>query len=226
MITRVITSSPVKVTGTTPGDQRFESFLEEEFLVSLRFRRDVESFERPTESIPWKDKTGKMRSYTPDVIVRFRPPDDQEKGRVVIFEVKPDFEKEAGTPASRLPRREDDEENELKWAAAERWAEGRGWTFKVVRSTDIRGSYLQNAKFLVKYVERQYPDQGADRLLSILGAEGPMALQDLMKRAEPDRIQRAAIYPTLYVLMVRGEIEVDLSLPLSNSSTLKVPDET
>jgi hypothetical protein len=85
---------------------------------------------------------------------------------------------------------------------------------------------LQNAKFLVKYVERQYPDQGADRLLSILGAEGPMALQDLMKRAEPDRIQRAAIYPTLYVLMVRGEIEVDLSLPLSNSSTLKVPDET
>ena len=226
MITRVIKSSPVKVTGTTPGDQRFESFLEEEFFVTLRFRRDVESFERPTESIPWKDKAGKMRWYTPDVIVRFKPPDDKEKARVVIYEVKPDFDEEADTPASRLPRHEDDEENELKWAAAERWAEGRGWKFEVVRSTKIRGSYLQNAKFLVKYVERQYPDKAADRLLSILGTQGPMALQDLMKRAEPDRIQRAAIYPTLYVLIVRGKIDVDLSLPLSKSSTLKVRDET
>jgi hypothetical protein len=226
MITRVITSSPVKVTGTTPGDQRFESFLEEEFLVLARFRRDVESFERPTESIPWRDKTGKLRRYTPDVVVRFKPTDDQKKGRVVIYEVKPDFEKEVGTPASRLPRREDEEENELKWAAAERWAEARGWKFKVVRSTSIRGSYLQNAKFLVKYVERQYPDHGADRLLSILGAEGPMALQNLMQRAEPDRTVRAAIYPTLYVLIVRGEIDVDLSQPLCNGSVLKVPNET
>ena len=152
-----------------------------------------------------------------------RPP---AKRGVVVYEVKPDFEKEVGTPASRLPRHEDDKENELKWAAAERWAESRGWEFEVVRSTDIRGPYLQNAKFLVKYVERQYPNQGADRLLSILGAEGPMALQDLMRRAEPDRMQRAAIYPTLYVLIVRGEIDVDLGLPLSNGSSVKVPDET
>lgn len=226
MITRVITSSPVKVTGTTPGDQRFESFLEEEFLVLARFRSDVESFERPTESIPWRDKDGNLRRYTPDLNVRYKPREGEERGLRVIYEVKPDFEREEGTPASRLPRRESDEENELKWAAAERWAEGRGEKFEVVRSTDIRGAYLQNAKFLVKYVERQYPDRGSDRLLSVLSAGGPMALQELMQRVEPDRLERAALYPTLYVMIVRGEIDVDLSQPLCNSSLLKAPDDT
>ncbi len=224
MITRVIKASPVKVTGTTPGDQRFESFLEEEFLVLARFRRDVESFERPTESIPWRDKDGNLRRYTPDVIVRYRPTADEKRGHVVIHEIKPDFDEEEGTPASRLPRHEDDEENELKWAEAERWAEARGWKFEVVRSTKIRGPYLQNAKFLVKYVERQYPDCGSDRILSVLTAEGPMSLQALMQRVEPGKAERAALYPTLYVLIARGEIEVDLSQPLCNSSLLKVPD--
>ena len=226
MITRRIRASPVKVTGVAPGDQRFESFLEEEFLVLMRYRHDVTSFERPETSIPWKDKDGKIRQYTPDLIVRYKPDEDHPKGRTIVCEVKPNFGEDEGTPASLLPRDEDDEENKLKWAAAALWAEARGWSFKVFQSTDIRSAFLQNAKFLVKYVERTHSEVGREELLSILRESGPMRLMDLMERARPVKEERALLFPTLYTQIVRGVIDVDLSVRLTNHSTLSIGDET
>ena len=225
MITRRIKASPVKVTGVTPGGQRFESFLEEEFLVLMRYRHDVASFERPETWIPWKDKSGKVRRYTPDVIVRCKPSDEDPKGETIVCEVKPDFEKDGGTPASLLPRDEDEEENKLKWTAAEAWAQARGWSFRVFLSTDIRSAFLQNAKFLVKYVERRHFDAGAAELLTILKQLGPMRLSDLMERARPNKQERALLYPTLYTQIVKGAIDVDLGLPLTNQSILFLGDE-
>ena len=102
----------------------------------MRYRHDVASFERPETSIPWKDKDGKIRQYTPDLIVRYKPDEDHPKGRTIVCEVKPNFEEDEGKPARLLPRDEDEEENKLKWAAAAIWAEARGWSFKVFRSTE------------------------------------------------------------------------------------------
>jgi hypothetical protein len=224
MFTRAIKASPVKVTGTDPDDRPFEAFLEEEFFVWLRFRQDVESFERPKEPIPWRDETGKNRKYTPDAIVRWRPKVAGGKGSTEVCEVKPDFERERDTPAGQLPRRESDEDNEMKWEAARLWAESRGWTFRVYRSTDIRGPFLQNAKFLLKYVEREFPDLGSERLLRTLHASGPVALEALMEKMEPDAWAWAKLLPTLYVQIVRGAIDADLNQPLTNGTILRVAD--
>lgn len=72
MPTRRIKGSPVKVTGSVPDSQQFESALEEDFFVLLRFNLLVKSFEAQPVTVEWQDDQKKIRSYTPDVLVRYR----------------------------------------------------------------------------------------------------------------------------------------------------------
>lgn len=116
MPTRRITRSPVKVTGTAPDGQGFESTLEEDFFVLLRFNPLVVSFEAQPVTVEWLDEAQKIRSYTPDVLVRYRI--DMAESATwppILCEVKPDFNEVSESPRRRLPpRTENEEENKLK----------------------------------------------------------------------------------------------------------------
>lgn len=225
MPTRRITASPVKVTGTVPDGQKFESTLEEDFFVLLRFNRLVASFEQQPVTLDWLDASGKMRSYTPDALVCYRIDIPEAVGLIpMLCEVKPDIAEVKKSPRRRgPPRTEDEVENALKWAAAERYATRRGWGFKVYRESEIRTPLLDNARFLLRYHERLAPSNADSTLLDILRTRGPMVLGDWIGSIASGIEERALLLPACYRLIGAGEVEADLSAPLSLQTGVRTP---
>lgn len=224
MPTRRITRSPVKVTGTAPDGQGFESTLEEDFFVLLRFNRLVESFEDQPVSIDWLDDARKMRIYTPDVLVRYRT-DMPESANwpPILCEVKPDLNEASESPRRRMPpRKENEEENKLKWAAAARYAAKRGWEFKVVRENEIRTPYLSNARFLLRHLERGVDSRYEGDLLNALAKHGPLKLSAWVAFLSKSQEERARVLPACYRLIATQRVETDLSNLLTLDSMVKV----
>ncbi len=222
MPTRKITRSPVKVTGVAPGDQEFESTLEEDFLVLMRFNRLVELHESQPQTVEWEDTAGKIRRYTPDFLVHYRKDLEQSKNLPSkLCEIKPDFDEE-DKPKRHLypPRTEDAEENKLKWAAASRFAALRGWEFEVVRESAIRTPYLTNAKFLLRYLERDFQSHFESEMLEELEQRGPLTMEELVRRFSADIESRAKVLPTCYRLIAKQQINADLTKPLTLQTIL------
>lgn len=134
----------------------------------LRFNRNVKHWESHPVTIDWLDESGRVRKYTPDVLVEYKPDEVGAEPVWVLCEVKPDFDSDVDLPRNKLPRRETDADNKLKWEAAERYAARRKWQFKVFRESDIRTPYLRNARFLLRYLERRSSMRGRQELLEIL----------------------------------------------------------
>jgi hypothetical protein len=223
MPTRRITSSPVKVTGTVPDGQQFESTLEEDFFTLLRFNRLVERFEHQPVTLEWMDATGKIRNYTPDVLVHHRNDLPKAADMVpILCEIKPDLNTDTKSPRRRKPpRKENEEENALKWAAAERYAAQRGWQFKVYRESEIRTPYFDNARFLLRYRERLAPAELDKPLLDNLRARGPLTLGEWAATIASTAQERAEVLPLCYRLIAEAEVTVDLQIPLSLNSVIK-----
>lgn len=220
MVSRKFRASPVKVTGITPDHVPFESSLEEDLFFLLRFNaREIESYGRPDRAIPWCDKNGRARTYTPDVVIRYRPSSASSSPRVVLAEVKPDFDNKDSVK-SRLPFKETDEERALKWAAATNFALLNGWEFKVFRESDIRTPRLRNVKFLMSRLERPAPEAACEQVLRALRRFGPTPMNRLMVEIEPDLMRRAALYPALYTCMTDGRVHANLDTLLKNDTVV------
>lgn len=222
MPTRRITSNPVKVTGTVPDGQQFESTIEEDFFTLLRFNRIVDSFEHQPVTLEWQDATGKVRKYTPDALVRYRTDLPEAAGMVpVLCEVKPDLATEKKSPRRRKPpRKENEDENALKWAAAERYAARRGWQFKVYRESEIRTPYLDNARFLLRHRERRTASELDKPLLDNLRARGQLTLGQWVATLTANDQERAKVLPVCYRLIAEAQVVADLTLPLSLNSVI------
>lgn len=218
MPTRKIKASPVKVTGYAPDGQQFESHLEEDFFVLLRFKRNVESWESNPVTIDWADADGRRRKYTPDVLVKYLPEEPGEPPLWILCEIKPDLDAESELPRRRLPRTENEEENHMKWEAAARYAARRGWTFKVFRESDIRTPYLRNARFLLRFRERKHSMHGQQQLMEILKQFGPMSLERWVGSLGATPEARSDLWPTCYHLIGEGYVKVDLTQLLSLDS--------
>lgn len=219
--TRKITASAVKVTGTVPNDQKFESKLEEDFLVLLRFDPDVLEFTTQSETVPWVANDGSRHTYTPDVLIKYRP---ETNRKTALVEVKPDL----GPDASyqwKPPRSEDPHLNQLKWEAATRYAQKRGWDFYVQYEKDIRTPYLQNARFLLRHLERGEPSKYDTRLLEKLQQQGAMPLKAWCESISASRSEQAHIYPACYRLIGLRSVRADIQNSLLTSGTLISPKE-
>lgn len=222
MVSRKFRASPVKVTGITPDDVPFESSVEEDLFFLLRFDvRTIASYDRPDKPVIWRDKSGKSREYTPDVVIHYRTTRAYPSGRTVLGEVKPDFE-DTDSPKSRLSFKETDEERAMKWAAATNFALLNGWEFKVFRDADIRTPRLRNVKFLIRHLDRPATAAACSRVLRALRRFGPTPMNRLMYEIEPDLMKRAALYPALYTCMVDCRIDVDLDVLLKNDTVVSV----
>ncbi|QZA77467.1 TnsA endonuclease N-terminal domain-containing protein [Deefgea tanakiae] len=223
MPTRRITRSPVKVTGTVPDGQVFESTLEEDFFTLLRFNRLIESFEAQPVTVEWLDDAKKIRTYTPDVLVRYRK-DLQESANLspVLCEVKPDFNEASKSPRRRgPPRTENSTENEQKWAAARVFAARRGWEFKVVRESEIRTPYLANVRFLLRYVERDVESRYESALLAVLVEHSVLSLEAWAGQLSKSLEERAKLLPTCYRLIALQTVVADLKAPLTLNTLIK-----
>lgn len=143
MPVRTVPKNSRSLTGLVPNPRTqsmtaFESSLERDFLLLLDFDPDVEFFEEQPVTIVYHDATGRRRTYTPDVLVRYRT------DRLQARHTKP-----------RLCEVKYCEDLRQHWAeyrpkfrAAQRYAQQQGWRFRVVTERHVRTPYLENVKFL------------------------------------------------------------------------------
>jgi TnsA endonuclease N terminal/TnsA endonuclease C terminal len=201
-------------TGFIPNAGRYESLLERDYYTLLRIDPEVESFQPQPIKVPYTDKEGRHRKYCPDVLVRFRPSQAGSAKPSCLVEVKPLAKLAHATALERL-----------KLDAGIRFASANGWTFAVVTEREIRTTRLENAKFLVMFVDRVPSPITRARMLVALGelpaADPDMLLASLCK----DKWNCAEQIPVLWHLIVKGEIGVDLSKPLTMKSPIWVPEE-
>jgi hypothetical protein len=204
--------------GVAPSSSRvhFESTLERDFFIMLRFDIHVESFEEQPVTIHYKDDTGKERKYTPDVLVRYRR--DIKAARDLpwlLCEVK---------YTDDLKKRAD--EYAPKFAAGRQYAGEQGWEFEIFDETRIRTPYLENARFLYPYRDQRIPYEYKQLLLDKIVELRLTTPDALLTSVYRDLINRARLIPALWVLITQKHIGVDLTQKLTMQSPIwSMPEE-
>ncbi|ASX10981.1 TPA: TnsA endonuclease N-terminal domain-containing protein [Aeromonas dhakensis] len=188
------------------GKVMFESTLERDFLSLLEFDREVESFEVQPVRLNWQDGRGRVRSYTPDVLVCYR----NGSRRPVLWEVK-----------YRDDLRANWQEYRSKFRAAVRYARERGWRFRLATEREIRGVRLVNARFLLPVLRRGCPDAGdVSSVLDGLRVSGSSTPALLLASLSPDTTERARLLPVLWYLVATGRVETDLGKKLTMANRI------
>ncbi|WP_161626918.1 TnsA endonuclease N-terminal domain-containing protein [Sulfuricella denitrificans] len=211
------------MTGTAPDGQQFESTIEEDFFVLLRFNRSVASFEAQPVKVEWLDAKGKIHTYTPDVLVHYHQDMDESVSKPpLLCEIKPDHPEDAPQPVKRKhPYKENAAENALKWAAAKRYATAQGWEFSVFREKDVRTPYLKNVRFLLRALEKVKDSHFQPELLEKLDENGSLTLDEWAGTLASTLEARAKVLPACYRLIALQRVEVDLEQPLTLQSMVR-----
>jgi hypothetical protein len=184
----------------------FESALERDFYVLLDFDPTVTHFEEQPVAIAYHDPVGVRRTYTPDVLVHYRP-EARRDHRPVLYEIK-----------YRDDLRTHWQDYRSKFKAARRYARTQGWVFRLITEREIRTPYLKNAKFLRQYHDRKPDHRDRHWLLACLAVQGETSPETLLASMSPDRWEHARLLPVLWSLIARGEIGADLTVPLTMHS--------
>lgn len=193
---------------------QYESALERDLLLLLDFDDRVEYFCEQPVTIEYTYE-GVVRHYTPDVLVYYR--DDLEVSRPIrptLCEVK-----------YRADLWQNWAELRPRFMAALRYADQRGWRFKLVTEREIRTDYLTNVRFLRQYLgphaQVTQTDQGL--LMSLLRDIRLTTGEELLLMATAERTKRAELLYTLWHLIAVGLITCDLTAELSLQTELWIP---
>ena len=163
MPVRRIPKNSRSLTGLVPNTRTssmtaFESSLERDFLLLLDFDPDVEFYEEQPVKIIYYDAKGRRRTYTPDVLVRYRTdPSPAKHAKPLLCEVK-----------YREDLRQHWSVYRPKFRAAQRYARQHDWRFRLVTERHVRTPYLDNVKFLRPYRALPVNDQHQSQLLDSL----------------------------------------------------------
>lgn len=218
MAVRKIPKNYLSVTGSFSSQKNdqmdaFESLLEKENLLLLEFDETIERFEVQPVTIP---VPGVIKGYTPDVLVYFLPdPSTGKTRRPLLTEVK---------HSDDLKRNGD--KYKIKFAAAEPFAELRGWEFRITTENDIRTKRLQNIKFLREYRNIEPDEIEYRQLFNIadgLGAE--FSIEDILACLAPDEDTQLHWLPLIWHAILKHDLIVDWNQPIDYSSRLRLPLE-
>ena len=179
--------------------------LERDLLLTLTFdRRVLRLLEQPFSLTYALD--GQERRYTPDVQAVFA-----HKGQEwsVVYEVK---------------ERADLQENwclyRPRFKAAVAYCRARGWRFKIVTESEIRGPQIANIRFLRRYQDLPVQEMHRAALLQNLSVTGPTTPKTLLVATWADQENRMAALCELWRLIAVGEICFNLGSPLTMSSSI------
>lgn len=215
MPVRTVPKNSRSLTGLVPNPRTqsmaaFESSLERDFLLLLDFDPDVAFFEEQPVTIVYYDANGRRRTYTPDVLVRYRNVSPQARHpKPLLCEVKYRDDLRQHWAAYRP-----------KFRAAQRYARQQGWRFHVVTERHVRTPYLENVKFLRPYRTLPLNDSYRTQLLSALATLEATDPARLLAAVCHDRWQQAQLLPMLWQLVATREIGTDLAQPLTMQSGL------
>src|SRR6185437_5565617 len=184
-------------TGTT----EHESALERDFVTLTSFLRPAASITSQPVTLSFRDGAA-MRRYTPDFLVRHK------SGPAELIEVK--YRADLRANWRRL---------KPGFVAARDWAREHGATFRIATERSIRGPLLSNAKRLLP-LRRAPVDAGvAELVLSAAGSTRTATLGGVLA-ALP--LSRQVGLATLWRLIARGTLRVDLSSPISFDTRVSI----
>jgi hypothetical protein len=189
----------------------FESSLERDFLLLLDFDCMVERYEEQPVTIQYTNAAGKARTYTPDVLVYYRQDLMGGHTRPLLCEVK--YREDLFANWKEIKR---------KIRAGRAYARAREWRFKIITEREVRTPYLDNARFLRQY-RRIKPNEEDTRLL--LGTLREMREADpesVLASIHQDKLRRAELLPILWLLLAEGQIEADLTQPLTMRTRIRL----
>lgn len=189
------------------GKAMFESTLERDFLTLLEFDPAIKTFEVQPLTIEWVNAEGKNRRYTPDVLATFHQHGRSSK---VLYEVK-----------YRSELKQHWLELRPKFRAAVRFARQQSWRFKLITEIEVRGTYLDNAKFLLPFV-RQGPAEEArmDLLDEQIRRMQETTPAEILGHIFQDEWNRARLLPTLWYLIGTRQIGIDLNTKITMNSAI------
>ena len=203
-----ITGRIAKHDGSTSA--AFESSLEKDFYTLIDFDLNVDRFEEQPVTIEYTDSSGKLRKYTPDVLVLFR------KDIVPACNMKPWL--------CEIKYSDDIIQNisnyEPKFKAAKAYAQKRGWQFKIMTEHEIRTPFLENVKFLRGYRKIPSVEENTKLILDALHEMRETDPETLLLAIYEDKWRRAELMPYLWKLLSNRQIGVDLKLKLTMKSRI------
>lgn len=188
----------------------FESSLERDFIETLEFDHYVDYFcEQPLE-IEYTHN-GVKHKYTPDFFVAFRKDlAASSKMKSIIFEIK-----------YRDTLKQKWAEFKPKFKAAKKYAEERGWFFRILTERNIRTPFLSNIKFLIRYKDSKSVNTDAfDILYNTLSELKVTTPEELIICAARDKKMQAELIFALWYMIASGGIGCDLHKPLTMKSEI------
>ena len=202
---RIPLSRRSHITGFQPlptGTAEHESALERDFVVLSSFLDPNAVITAQPITITFQVGT-LTRRYTPDYSVAW------SDGECEIVEVK--YLSDLQANQERFKER---------FAAMEDWAHARGASFRIATEREIRGCALENAKRLLPLRTATFDPDIAQSLVS--------AVQRLVAPTFANVIAavpaaRPPILATLWCLLARGALHVDLTLPITPGSIIRLP---
>lgn len=117
------------------GTPRYRSGWEHAFMRFLDNNDHVVNWASESLSIPYRNPvTGKQSMYVPDFLITYRNKNNQLIAELV--EIKP---KKQSVIESKMSAREGAvvAVNYAKWAAAQKWCQRQGLTFRVITEDDL-----------------------------------------------------------------------------------------
>ena len=179
-----------------------ESALERDFVVLSSFLDPNAVITAQPITITFQVGT-LTRRYTPDYSIAW------SDGKREIIEVK---------YLSDL--RANQEHFKERFAAMEDWARAREATFRVATEREIRGCALENAKRLLPLRTVAFDPDTAQSVVSAVRRLVTPTFADVITAVPADG---PSVLATLWCLLARGALYVDLSLPITPGSIISLP---
>ena len=179
-----------------------ESALERDFVTLTSFLDAQVSITSQPITLFFR-RNGRALRYTPDFLVR--PLDSPAD----LVEVK--YADDLAAQAERL---------QPAFEAAQSWASRNDGTFRIVTDAEIRGSVLENAKRLLPLRRAPIDRKAAVRVLSTVAAMSASSFGTLTGAVSQ---QRSLTLATVWRLIARGELVVDLAHPISIDTEVRLP---
>lgn len=208
MPVRKIKKNHVSVTGLhvtqkSRFDAEFESPAERDYMILLDFDDAVAHYEVQPVRVP---VPGVPRGYVPDLLVHFKPDTDGVARPSELIEVK--------TANDYL---ENAQKYAPKFAAADVYAQERGWCFVLATAEHFRTTRLKNLKFLRAFV-RQDLDHDKQRAVihQLRRLGGRSTSNAVLSHLAPTLEEQAHYTPVLWNLVATFQILTDLDAPFSN----------
>lgn len=193
----------------------YESLLERDLMILLEFDDTVERFEEQPVKIPVVVNGKKVKPYTPDILIHYRPLSSGEIPRPVLGEVKTTMDLTKNN-AKYAPR----------FKAASQYANERGWDWRKFTEKDIRSDYLENLKYLREYHSAEPDEALLNEVISYLqGARSSVTVESLLQALCPTADRQLYIAPAIWYLLATKHIVANLKKPLDMKTKLSLPKE-